>query len=301
MSSCFEIPLINSILMNMVKSIDRRLGVHVSIAGGVHLAPERARALGCTAMQIFSHNPRGWAARPIPGDEASAFKALRAEYGISPVFVHCSYLINVASKDEVLREKSISLLKLELQRADAIGAEFVVLHPGSSSGDEDAGRARAIESIARALAGEGFEASLLIENTSGKRGDITPRIKDLAEIREGLIGRGFQIGGVCIDTCHAFAAGYDISGKNGVESLAVEITRMLPEGFVKLIHLNDSKGACGSGLDRHEHIGMGNIGINGLRALLRHFAFAFAPVILETPKETDGDDPRNLAAARSLL
>jgi len=274
----------------------RRLGVHTSIAGGLHLSLERAHELGCTTMQIFSHNPRGWATSPIEKSERDAFRRLRGKLDIQPVYAHASYLINIASPDDALRGRSVGLLKEEMKRADTLGIDYVVLHPGTAH--EPDGRARAARSIREALGRRRTGAGLLIENTSGKRGDISSRVEDIAHLIEESGGKA---AGICIDSCHAFAAGYDIRKAAGVKRLADEITSLIGPGAVKLIHLNDSKGDVGSGMDRHEHIGKGKIGRKGLRQLITHEIFADVPIVLETPKQGDEEDIMNISAVRDLL
>lgn len=273
----------------------RRIGVHVSIAGGLRLAPERAHALGCTCMQIFSHSPRIWAVSAIRPDEAIAFAEARARLDIAPVFVHASYLLNIASADESLRQRSADMLREEMKRAEEIGAEFVVLHPGTAHDGQ--GRGRASQSIIEALKGMRFKTGLLIENTSGKRGDIAATPRELGEI---VAGAGGLVAGVCIDTCHAYSAGFDFRDE-GIGRLASELEEYLGLSLLRLVHLNDSKSPLGSGIDRHEDIGAGHIGALALGELLHHAAFRDAPVVLETPKESDGDDLRNLASARALI
>ena len=161
----------------------RRLGVHTSIAGGLHLSLERAHALGCTTVQIFSHNPRGWAVKQILEEEAEKFQLLRNKFNISPVYIHTSYLINMASWDRHLRKKSIDLLAIEMKRADILGADFVILHTGSASGrDSGLSRKRAIEALREVAQRGQWRARLLIENTAGERGDIASDIVSLSEI-----------------------------------------------------------------------------------------------------------------------
>lgn len=282
--------------MGKEASINRRLGVHASIAGGLHMALRRAKKLGCGTVQVFSHNPRSWKTGPLDAGDAALFMRVKDEFDLRPVFVHASYLINIASADEALRMRSTALLREEMARADAMGAEFVVLHPGSAR-DEN-GRQRAALSLREVLGVKVYRAGLLIENTSGKRGDIASSVVEVAMLMEMA---GGLAGGVCVDTCHAFAAGYDLARMEGVEVLADEVERLIGAGMVKLVHLNDSKGAPGSGLDRHEHIGKGGIGLGGLERLLAHRVFSEAPVILETPKERDADDSVNLRRVRKML
>ncbi len=278
----------------------RRYGVHTSIAGGLPLSLERANSLGCNTLQIFSHNPRGWAVREIPEEDVSAFKARRLQLNISPVFIHASYLINLASKDVLLRKKSAELLVTEMNRADIIGAEYVVLHTGSAAGDDEgAARKRAIDVLGQVFRSGTWKAGLLIENTAGERGDISSRIEDLAEIMTGV--RGGPLRGICFDTCHAYAAGYDVGDEGRIKTLSEEVERHLGPDKIKLIHLNDSKGALGSHLDRHEHIGLGKIGLKGLGSFINCGQLKHVPVILETPKKSGADDPMNLKKVKRMI
>jgi len=278
----------------------RRLGVHTSIAGGLHLSLERAHALGCNTMQIFSHNPRGWALKKITDEEASRFKALRKQLNISPVSIHTSYLINMASGDMLLRKKSLEMLITEMERADTIGADYVVLHSGSASGDDESvSRNRAIKALNEVARMGRWKAGLLIENTAGERGDISSTVKDLADIISGV--KPPLISGICFDTCHAFASGYHMRDKKDIERIADEMENYAGLDKVKLIHLNDSKGDMGSCIDRHEHIGLGKIGMKGLRCFVDYQAFRDIPLILETPKKSDTDDLLNLAKVRKMI
>lgn len=283
-----------------VKMKKRRLGVHTSIAGGVHLSIERAKELGCNTVQIFSHNPRQWIVREMPTDSILQFKELRKSYNIAPVFIHTSYLINLAASNKGILEKSTSLLIQEMDIADLLDADYVILHTGSASQDsEKAGRKRAIKALKRVAREKEWGAKLLLENTAGERGDISSHMKDLAEIIDNT--EDTLIGGVVIDTCHAFAAGYDIIDEYGLSEFAKEIETYIGLDNVKLIHLNDSKKGRNSHVDRHEHIGKGSIGRDGLRRFINHPAFKNIPLILETPKKSEEDDPRNLKIVRSLL
>ncbi len=278
----------------------RRIGVHTSIAGGLPLSLERARKLGCNTMQIFSHNPRGWAVKGKQTEELAAFIEVRQKYDISPIFIHTSYLINLASGDPSLAAKSMDMVMHEMDIADSIGAEYVVLHTGSASG-EDAGvaRKRAIACLAEIAEKGQWQAGLLLENTAGERGDITSRINEIAEIMEKVPGQ--LIAGICIDTCHAYSAGYDIGNEGGLELLSDEIMKYVGREKIRLLHLNDAKGALGAGLDRHEHIGQGKIGLRGFRNFLEHRMFSDIPIILETPKKAPDDDLINLETIRKLL
>lgn len=280
--------------------MERRIGVHVSIAGGIDKGLERAKDLGCTTVQMFSHNPRGWRIGNRGEEEIARFRELKNALDISPVFIHTSYLINLASPSHDLTGRSAAMVIEELNIADRINAEYVVLHTGSASGDDPASaRRRAIEALKK-IAGKGrWKAGLLLENTAGERGDITSHIYELAEIID-LVKPGL-IAGICLDTCHAFSAGYDISTAEGVDALAEEIGRCCGRNMLRLVHLNDSKKRIGSGVDRHEHIGEGAIGKKGFRRFVNHPFFTGIPLVLETPKNSEDDDRRNLKTVRAYF
>lgn len=277
----------------------RRIGLHVSIAGGIHRSIERASLAGCNTMQIFSHNPRGWRLSERDPEELRAFSENRKKYGISPVFIHASYLINLASADVTLKKRSLDMVVNELNIADCLGAEYVVLHTGSASGEDPVtARARATKCLIE-IAGAGrWKTGLLLENTAGEKGDITSKTEDLSgiidKVPDGLIS------GICIDTCHAFSAGYDLRG-DGLYLLLGEIEEYIGFENVRLLHLNDSKGGLGSGIDRHENIGQGKIGLEGFKRLLNQPVLSDIPVILETPRKLEDDDQRNLKIVRNLI
>ncbi len=275
--------------------------MHVSIAGGFPKAVERAKALGCTAFQIFSHSPRSWQLAGIPEEEARLFMELREKSGLGPVFIHACYLLNLSSPQTALREKSVWMLEQELRRADIIGAGYVVVHSGRqemAGEDEGGGRTLFIESV-KSVLGRGkskkFRAGLLLENTAEAPAPGAPpsSIKALARTAHEA-----GAAGICFDTCHGFASGYDITTADGMGLLA----RQAQDVKVCLIHMNDSKGRLGSGLDRHEHLGKGAIGLDGFRNFLGYGPpFRGVPVIMETPKKKEGDDPMNMKTARALL
>jgi len=274
-----------------------RLGVHTSIAGGLHISIERAKKLGCNTVQIFSHNPRSWSVREIKEEEIKEFKRLRELYNINPVYVHASYLINLASTNKAVSEKSTGLMIKEMEIAEELGADYVVLHPGSASDSEKEGMRRVMRNLEKVLKRD-FGTGLLLENTAGERGDITSRIKDIAIILKAFYSS--SLAGICIDTCHAFQAGYDITRQEGISEMFDEIEREIGLDRLKLIHMNDSKRGFRSGVDRHEHIGLGKIGLEGFMLLLGHKVISDIPIILETPKESDEDDLRNLATVKRL-
>ena len=206
----------------------------------------------------------------------------------------------MASGDMLLRKKSIEMLITEMERADTIGADYVVLHSGSTSGDDESvSRKRAIKALNEVARMGRWKAGLIIENTAGERGDISSNAKDLAEIISGV--KPTLISGICFDTCHAFASGYHMRDEKDIESIADEIEKYAGIDRIKLIHLNDSKGVMGSCIDRHEHIGLGKIGMKGLRCFVDYQAFRDIPLILETPKKSETDDLLNLAKVRKMI
>ncbi len=277
----------------------RKIGVHTSILGGLHRSLERAKFLGCNTMQIFTHNPRGWDIKKITYEESLLFRSLREDLNISPIFVHASYLINLSSGDKTLQKRSINLLINEMKRADIIGADYVILHPGSASdSDKDISRKRTISALIEVSKSGSWNAGLIIENTAGEKGDISSLIVHMSEIINNV--KTDLIRGICIDTCHAFAAGYDIRSDKGIKQIVEEIRFYIGIDKLKVIHLNDSKGDLGSGIDRHEHIGMGKIGKIGLKKFIKCFYFKNIPIILETPKKNETDDLNNLEKVRKM-
>ncbi len=280
--------------------MERRIGVHVSIAGGLDRGLERAKELGCSTVQMFSHNPRGWGFGSRQQEEIVRFRTLKKTYDISPVFIHTSYLINLAASSQELLRKSVAMVIAELNIADQIDAEYVVLHTGSASGDEPGtARRRAIGALKQIAEAGRWKAGLLLENTAGERGDITSRVHELAEILV-RVPRGL-IAGICLDTCHAFSAGYNLGTADDVDALAEDIAGNCGRDALKLVHLNDAKKPRGSGVDRHEHIGEGTIGKKSFSIFLNHPFFARIPLVLETPKISSDDDRRNLRTVATLI
>jgi deoxyribonuclease-4 len=275
-----------------------RIGFHVSIAGGISLSIQRALDVGCTTMQLFTHSPRAWDFPPITSDEAEAFKRARAKSGISPVFVHTSYLINLASPNDELFHKSVAALRTELLRADEIGAEYVVTHLGSASGiDKNESMSRVASGLKLVFKGLKTTSQLLLENTACERGDVGCSFEDIAEIirLSGLEGLG-----VTVDTCHSYGAGYDLKTKAGLEETIDIIEKSLGFDKVKLIHLNDSKHPLASHKDRHEEIGLGELGEAAFKRILRHPRLRDISFVMETPKSGPEDDIRNMAVALKL-
>jgi deoxyribonuclease-4 len=283
------------------------LGCHLSIARGFVGAIDEADALGNNALQIFTHNAAAWRMKPITSDRAAEFLGRLESSSIEFVVAHTMYLLNLASPDEALLERSVEALIEEIRRAGLLKLDAVVTHLGAHVGD---GLDRGVSRIVRALhrvreAGVFAEATgvrVLLENTAGSGTTIGSTFAELAKILVEL-GDDDRFS-VCLDTAHAFAAGYDLRTERAVDEVLEAFDRTIGIGRLGLIHLNDSKYACGSRRDRHEHIGWGLIGRDGLGALVRHPSVRDLPVILETPKKVDGRDDAdrmNLAAVRLML
>ena len=277
-----------------------RLGFHVSISGGFSLAVQRAYELGCSTMQIFSRNPRGWTVKPIDPDDVAEFRKLREQYDIGPVFVHTNYLINLASSKPDLYQRSIEQFVIDLERTEHLGAEYLVTHLGSASGQEPEWMiGRVADALNMAMKLHKPQATILLENTAGEKGDVGYTFEQVSEVISRL--RDKDKIGICYDTCHGFAAGYDVRTKRGVDAVAKKIEETVGLERLKGMHLNDCLRDFSSRVDRHWHIGEGKIGEDGFKAILNHAAFKDIPKIMETPKETEEDDPRNMKKVRSLV
>ena len=286
-----------------------RLGAHISVAGGLHNAFERGAEAGCDSIMIFTKSNRRWKASPLTEDDVVLYReAERTHAGISPVSVHASYLINLASPDPALREKSYQALKIEVERADALGAAFLVFHPGAyTQGDEASG----LDNIARALnrlleETAECETIVCLETMAGTGTTLGHRFEHLAYLIEATGGHD-RIG-VCFDTCHVFAAGYDIRSPEAYAATMDEFDRVVGLERICCFHFNDSRHELGSNRDRHQHIGDGHIGLEGFANFVNDPRFADHPAHLETPKteedEEEGEiemDPINLGRLRDLL
>jgi deoxyribonuclease-4 len=275
------------------------LGAHVSIAGGVALAPGRGRDLGCGAIQIFLKNQRQWAAPPLDPADARAFRAARRRAGLAHAFAHGSYLVNLASPTPAAWVQALATFVDELRRAEALGLGWLVVHPGSHMG---AGREAGVAAVARAV-DEGLARTrrvrVALENTAGAGNALGRTFEDLADI-VARVRRPGRVG-VCLDTCHLFAAGYDIRTPRGYAAAMDRCAQTVGLSRVLAFHLNDARAPLGSGLDRHEHIGRGRLGLAPFRLLLNDARFAAVPKVLETPKEPEPTaDLRNLATLRRL-
>jgi deoxyribonuclease-4 len=277
-----------------------QVGCHVSIAGSIDLAVGRARERGCDTFQIFSRNPRGWSAKDLDFEVADAFRAAVGASGLGPVVDHMPYLPNPASPDDGIYEKSVAALTGELRRCSLLGIPYLVTHLGHHRGaGTDAGQERVIAAVNRALVdAEVGDVVLLLENTAGEKNSVGSTIADISRIMDGIDAKG-KIG-VCFDTCHAFAAGYDLRTAEDVDAVFGELDDLIGLEHLRVVHLNDCKGTLGGGLDRHEHIGLGSIGEEGFRHILRHPAVRDLPLICETPVDEHRDDAGNIAKVREL-
>jgi len=274
------------------------LGAHMSIAGGVYNALVSGKELGCTTIQIFTKNANQWKAKELSTEEIERFKQLQKETQISPVVAHDSYLINIASKDKELLEKSRQSLLFELTRTERLGIPCLVMHPGSNPNEADG-----IKRIADSLnwihsQSPKYSARICLETTAGQGNTLGHRFDQIAGIID-LLGDKSRVG-VCYDTAHTFAAGYDIRTRKAYQATFKEFDKIIGLKKLKVIHLNDSKKDFGTRVDRHEHIGKGFIGLDAFRMLLNDPRFEKVPKILETPKEGDMDE-NNLEVLRSLV
>jgi deoxyribonuclease-4 len=275
------------------------LGAHMSIAGGYHKALEAAAELGMNACQLFTKNNNQWRAKPITDDEARRFRATRRRLGIVQAVSHASYLINLAAPDAQLWQKSVDAMVIELARAAQLGLSGVVVHPGAfTTSDEKTGIAavaRAIDEILSRMPSRG--PRILLENTAGQGSCLGWRLEQLAAIIR--LTKAPRRVAVCFDTCHAFAAGYPLSGSSYAK-LIDALRRTVGLGRLRVIHLNDSARPLGSRVDRHAHIGRGQIGLDGFRHLLNDPRWARIPMLLETPKGIEGGQPLDLINLRTL-
>lgn len=277
-----------------------RLGVQVSIAGSLDKAIDRAVQLGCTTMQIFGRNPRTWHVQPLKPEVVARFRAKRQRADIRPVVIHTPYLVNLASFEADLFDKSVNAVVEDLGRAEALGAEYIVTHIGSTRGHPlQKGLARASLALDQILTRTaGSQTKLLLENTAGHGELIGATLQHIGQLIRGA-GNSPRLG-FCFDTCHAFSSGYELRTKGALDDLQIKIEKEIGLSRLKMVHLNDCKGRLGSRLDRHEHIGQGHIGLKGFTVLLGHALFDELPAILETPRKSDLDDKRNLATIRKL-
>ncbi|HEX4606325.1 MAG TPA: deoxyribonuclease IV [Candidatus Angelobacter sp.] len=281
----------------------RRIGIHTSTAGGVEMAAERAYRLGANTFQIFSSSPRQWKPYPLSQAHCAALRTLREKYGIGPMAIHSSYLVNLASATVEFHRKSVGAFRGELQRALALSAEFLVLHPGSFRGRS---REEGLELVARSIteAAEGLDLEksnlrVLIENTAGAEFSLGGSFDQVGQLLKYL--RNVCPVGACIDTCHTHVSGYDMVSGPGWNETMRKLEETIGLKNVMVWHCNDAKDPRGSRRDRHEHIGQGTIGLEAFRRLLNDPRTEHAAFIAETPIEEPGDDLRNIATLKSLV
>jgi len=279
-----------------------RLGIHTSIAGSLERAALKAHDLGANCFQIFSASPRMWRASPPDAAQVRLLRAARERYDLRPLAIHVSYLVNLASLDPVVRGKSIDGFAGELSRAEAIGAEYLVTHPGVARNcSVDEGTTAFVLGLKDAAElARTRRVTVLLENTVGAGGQLGGRLEELAAIRE-LSAEMTEVPiGYCLDTCHLLAAGFELRTAAGLNRTVMQIETVLGLERVGVIHANDSRCPFGSRVDRHANIGEGHIGREGFRRILRHPKLRSRPFILETPVEKEGDDRRNLETLKSL-
>lgn len=276
------------------------LGVHVSGAGKIYEALNRAHELGCSTMQIFARNPQQWQSKPLDEKDIEEFKARRKTLKINPVFIHISYLINLASPVTRLYKGSIRAYIDDIREAGRLGADYIVTHMGShKETSEEEGIKRLTDALNKILEEtRGSKVGILLENTSGSGSWLGYKFTHHREIISGLKDKSRV--GVCFDTAHAYLAGYDLSTAEGLSSTLDEIDDSVGIKSIKLIHLNDASGALGSHYDRHDHIGEGSIGLEGMKRLINNPELKKIPMILETPKESPTSDDVNLRLVRKL-
>jgi deoxyribonuclease-4 len=281
----------------------RRIGIHLGTGGGASTAVDRAREIGANTFQIFSSSPRMWKAPKIAPEQCERMRDLRTQYDVGPLVIHTSYLVNVCSQNEEVRQKSIAAFRGEIERALALGAEYLVLHPGSWKGlTREEGLTLAAQSIRQAIDGLAWQGTgfhILIENTAGAEFSLGGSFEQVAELVQRL--QPTAPVGVCLDTCHTHVAGYDIVTPEGYESTVQQIESTMGIAAVRVWHCNDAKAARGSKLDRHENIGQGTIGIEPFRWLLNDIRFEHCAFIAETPVDEPGDDERNVRVLKSLV
>jgi deoxyribonuclease IV len=281
----------------------RRIGIHTSIAGGIQNAAERAYRLGCSTFQIFSSSPRQWAPYDLNRPQWAEMRRLRERYDLKPLVIHTNYLINLASTNELFLKKSVEAFRGEVERALDLCADYLVLHPGSFRGaNREAGLLRTSAAIAAVTQGLDLAKgglTILVENTAGAEYSLGGSFEQVAEVLERL--RGLVPIAACIDTCHTHVSGYDIVSEKGTRETLAQLDATIGLKNVPVWHCNDAKAACGSKLDRHQHVGKGSIGPEPFRRLLNDPRLAHAAFIAETPIDEPGDDRRNVAALKKLV
>ena len=276
------------------------LGVHVSIAGSIDLAFDRASEIGATTFQIFTRNPNQWKFKPIPDETIAAFREKRKESGFKRVIDHMPYLPNLASPETSTMKISRYSINEEVKRCDALGIDYLVIHLGSHMGKGIAvGVGNVAEACNEAIAGSKGETTILLENMAGQKNSVGARFEELEMILAKVRDDGRM--GICLDTCHMYASGFDLATKDAVERSMGLFDEIVGLDRLKAVHLNDSKGALGSRLDRHENIGEGKIGRRGIKEFLRCPGITERPIIMETPYKDVAAERKTMKVVRSLL
>jgi deoxyribonuclease-4 len=279
-----------------------RIGIHTSIAGSLERSAIEAADLGANTFQIFSTSPRMWRASVPSPVQIKLLRAAREKFDLAPLVIHSNYLANLASSSEELRVKSVGSFRGEIERGLAIGAEYLVVHPGNSKGHTvEQGIVAVVRSLAEVSAGlDTREITVLLENTAGSGEALGSKFEELSLMRE-CASRVIDLNvGFCIDTCHCHSAGYDMATAEGLRKTVAEIDRHLGVANVRVIHANDSKSPLGSHVDRHQHIGKGSIGEKGFRRIVNHPKLRGKAFILETPVDDERDDRGNIATLKRL-
>jgi deoxyribonuclease-4 len=284
----------------LIEKAEMRFGFHISIAGGFSRIVERAEARGCETIQFFSRNPRGWRYSPLNKKEVEAFRSSIQSSHLSPVFLHMPYLPNIASSESKFYKRSIHSIATDLQRAEHLGAHYLIIHIGHRL---EASEDRATEAVSQGI-DQAFEKAkngviLLVENTAGQGTEIGYTFDQIKKIIDGVSDH--ERVGVCLDTAHSFEAGYDLSNRDGVERTLEAFHQTLGLKRLRLLHLNDSKTPLGSRKDRHWHIGEGYIGREGFRCLVNHPLLNHLPGIMETPRKDTVEDLKNMRVIRGLV
>jgi deoxyribonuclease-4 len=277
-----------------------QLGLHVSSAGSLDLAFDRALEIGATTFQIFTRNPNQWKFKPVPEEVVAAFREKRRKSGFRRVVDHMPYLPNLASSEKSILKQSRDTLDAELKRCDALKIDYLVIHLGSHKGAGTMMGVRNVsEAVNEAVAGSDSESMILLENMAGQKNSVGARFEELALILD-RVKRSDRVG-ICFDSCHAYAAGFDLGDEEAVLRTMELFDQCVGYDRLKVVHLNDSKGALGSNLDRHENIGKGKIGAKGMRALLHYKGVTDRPLIMETPYADVKEMKGSLATVRRLL
>jgi deoxyribonuclease-4 len=281
----------------------KRIGVHLGTAGGPSNAALRAREVGANTFQIFSSSPRMWRPATVDPEQAIRMRELRSAHNLTPLVIHTSYLVNMCSQTEEVRRKSVECFRGEIERALTLGADYLVLHPGSWKGlSRHEGLRLAAESIERAVDGLPWQSTsftILIENTAGSECSLGGSFDQVAELV--MLLRTHAPVAVCLDTCHTHVAGYNLVTAEGYEETMIQVEATVGFDAVRVWHCNDAKSPRGSKLDRHQHIGKGTIGKEAFRRLLNDSRFEHCAFIAETPVDEDGDEKSNVRALKSMV